>query len=290
MREIHVARSLLFVPATRLDRLDKAFASGTDAGIVDLEDAVAPADKDRARHALVDAWPTLPVEQRSSILIRINAPGTPWYDGDEDALSRLAHKRMGGVMVPKAEEVKVLRRLHGLARSASLVPLIESAEGVRCVEHLADEPGVSRLAFGHLDFQLDLGLESLGDEPELLSFRLAIVAASRRMKLAPPIDGVTLALQDEEKCRADAMRSRRCGFSGKLCIHPSQVSVVNAAMGPSEAQMQWARLVVAAVGNRGDGAFQLDGQMIDAPLLRRARAYLQAPEDLQGVALGRYRS
>jgi citrate lyase subunit beta/citryl-CoA lyase len=274
------ARSFLFLPADRLQRLPKALDSGAHMVILDLEDAVAPAGKPAARDALAQAWPTLPVEQRQRMLIRINACGTPWHEDDAALLRELGRYGLGGAMPPKAESEAALGKLFEQSGGAALLPLIESAEGLHAVDLIARAPGVVRLAFGHLDFQADLGLECGPDETELDSIRLTLVMASRRASLPPPVDGVTASLDDEKRLAADVARSRRLGFAGKLCIHPRQVALVDEALGPTPAQRAWAQEVIDASRREGAGAFRLNGQMIDAPVLSRAQRLLDVDNRL----------
>jgi len=266
------ARSFLFLPADRLERLPTALASGAHAVILDLEDAVADAAIVEARAALLRAVRDLPAGTRTRLLVRINAAGTPRHEEDLLLLRRLTGLRLGAVMLPKCEEAASVGRVARLA-ATPVVPLIESARGLHAVDSIAGAHGVLRLAFGHLDFQLDLGMQCGPDERELDGVRLQIVMASRRAGLPAPIDGVTVALEDDALLAADAQRSRRLGFGAKLCIHPRQVAVVNASFGPDAAQLDWARRVVAAAQGAA-GAFRLDGEMVDAPVLARARAWL----------------
>lgn len=267
-----LARSFLFVPATRPERYAKALASGADAVIIDLEDAVAPADKAAARQMLEQAWPGLPAAQRGRVLVRLNASGTAWHGDDLALLGTLG---VVSVMLPKAESAADLARVGAaMGPACALLPLIESVAGLDAVDALARSPGVARLAFGNLDFQADAGMACGPDEPELTAVRLALVLASRRAALAAPVDGVTAATQDATQLQCDALRSRRGGFGGKLCIHPSQVAGVNAAFTPSPAEMDWARRVLAAFEAAGGGVFSLDGRMVDAPVLRLAQRTL----------------
>jgi citrate lyase subunit beta/citryl-CoA lyase len=268
------ARSFLFVPADRLERLAKALAGEAHAVIVDLEDAVAPADKAGAQQALGAAWQALAPEHRQRTLVRINASGTPWHD-DDVALLRQLGPELGGVVVPKAESVAALQSVFRERGGVALLPLVETAEGLHALDLICRASGVRRLAFGHLDFQADVGMHCSADETELDSVRLALVLASRRAGLAAPVDGVTASLDDEARLAADAARSRRFGFGAKLCIHPRQIAVVNSALGPTAAEREWARGVVEASRSAGAGAFRLNGQMIDAPVLDRARAILR---------------
>ncbi|TWO73360.1 CoA ester lyase [Caenimonas sedimenti] len=267
------ARSFLFVPADRLDRLPKALASGAHAVILDLEDAVATAQKADARRSLLREWPSLTGEQRARMLLRINAAATDAHEDDHALLRQLAPAPPAAVMLPKAETATAIERV---ARSAvaPVVPLIESAQGLHALEILARARGVLRIAFGHLDFQAELGMQCSEDERELDPVRLALVLASRRAGLPAPVDGVTVALDDAARLVADTRRSRRCGFRAKLCIHPGQVAIVNEALGPTAGEREWAQRVLAASRVHGTGAFRLDGTMVDAPVLQRANAIL----------------
>ena len=269
------ARSFLFVPGDRPERLRKALDSGAHAVIADLEDAVAPEDKPAARRALAGAWAALHPAERERLVVRINAPGTPWYEDDMDLLRELAPHPPAGVMLPKAESVAAIERV-GQATRAPVLPLVESAQGLHALDLLARAPGVLRLAFGHLDFQAELGLHCSAEETELDSVRLALVMASLRSGLPAPVDGVTSALDDQPRLVADVARSHRLGFGGKLCIHPRQLGPVNESLGPTPAQRAWAQRVLEAAKVRGTGAFRLDGEMIDAPVLQRARRFLDA--------------
>lgn len=269
------ASALLFVPATRPERIAKALASGAGAVIVDLEDAVAPADKPAARAALRDAVTALPPEQRARLLVRINAAGTPWHGDDVAAVAPCVALGLGGAMVAKAESAGVLHAVaQALGPQALLLPLIESGAGLDALDALAQAPQVARLAFGHLDFQLDLGMACGPDELELLPVRLALVRASRRAGLAAPVDGVTTATTDAERLALDTERSRRMGFGGKLCIHPAQVAPVQAAFAPTPAELDWAQRVLAAATEHAGAAFRLDGRMVDAPVLLLAERML----------------
>ena len=146
------ARSFLFVPAHRPERYARALASGADAVIVDLEDAVAPADKPAARQALVQAVAGLDAAQRGRLLVRINADGTPWHADDLAALRGLVSRGLVAVMVPKAESAAALAEGAAAAGPAcALLPLIESVAGLDAVDALAACPQVLRLAFGHLE-------------------------------------------------------------------------------------------------------------------------------------------
>jgi citrate lyase subunit beta / citryl-CoA lyase len=268
------ARSLLFVPADRPERLPKALASSAHTVIVDLEDAVAPEAKAAAREGLARTWATLATRDRERLAIRINATGTPWHEDDHALLRQLAPLPPGAVMLSKAQTATAIERV---ARSAAapVVPLVESAKGFHALDVIARARGVLRIAFGHLDFQADLGMNCDADERELDAVRLAFVLASRCAGLPSPIDGVTTAIDDSGRLVADLERSRRFGFGAKLCIHPKQAPMVNESLGPTAAQREWAQRVLDAARSHGTGVFRLDGEMVDAPVLQRARNLLE---------------
>jgi citrate lyase subunit beta / citryl-CoA lyase len=272
-----IRRSYLFVPGNRPDRFEKARQSGADAIILDLEDAVQSADKDLAREA-VASWlaPTRPV------YVRINGAGTPWYERD---LEVVGLPGVAGVVLPKAEQPEQVAQVAArLAGEAQVLPLVETALGVWNACALAQAPHVERLAFGSIDFQLDTGIS--GEREELLYARSRLVLTSRVASVLPPVDGVTMALEDLTRLRDDVERARRLGFGGKLCIHPKQVEPINQAFAPTEAEQAWARRILEAVEATEAGAFRLDGEMIDRPVIERARSIL-AHVDARGRTNGR---
>lgn len=256
--------SLLFVPASRPERIAKALDAGADAVIVDLEDAVAPADKDNARAALVAA-----LDPARPVMLRVNAADTAWFPAD---LELLAHPGIAAVVLPKAEHAEDVAVVHRASGGKPVLPLIESALGFEQRLSLAHAEGVQRLAFGHIDFQADMNMRATEDE--LLPFRVALVLASRLADIEPPIDGVTTALDDAELLRIDVLRARRLGFGGKLCIHPRQVVVVNACFTPDADEIAWAQRVIAADAAAGGAAVAVDGKMVDRPVVLRAQAIL----------------
>jgi len=255
-----IARSYLFVPANRPERFVKAHASGADQVILDLEDAVSEGDKDRARHHLSEY-----LNAGGSGLVRINSTQTRWF---EDDLRVCLNPGVQGVVLPKAQSAEQVTLVAvQLPRGVKLLPLIETAAGMTNVNQIAAAPGVERLIFGTVDFRTELGIE--GDDQELLFFRSMLVLASRTAGILAPVDGVTVSISDADELRNASERGRRLGFGAKLCIHPSQVSEVNRAYRPSDAQLAWAERVVEGAKSN-PGAFQLDGEMVDAPVIARA--------------------
>jgi citrate lyase subunit beta/citryl-CoA lyase len=276
LASLALARAFLFVPADRPERHARALATGAGGVIVDLEDAVAPDRKQAAREQLAASFATLAPPQRARLLVRVNAAGTPWHDGDcAQAAALVAQGLVAGVVLPKAERAADLARLaRAIGPQGVLVPLIESAAGLAAADELAAAAQVLRLAFGNLDFQADLGLACGPDEAELMPVRLALLLASRRAELPAPIDGVTADWRDAARLAADTARARRGGFGAKLCIHPDQVAPVQAALGPTAEELAWARRVVEAIRASGGGVVSLDGRMVDAPVVRLAERLL----------------
>ena len=265
-----VIRTALFVPANRPERIPKALAAGADAVIVDLEDAVEHLGKDAARESLCDFLGTHP-EARA--WVRINDASTPWHEADIKACRGRAN--ITGLLLPKAESLAQVR--HVAQSGIAVLPIIETAQGLINVAEVAATPGVARLAFGSLDFALDLGLspDTDGADVVLDQARGQVLLHSRGAGLAQPLDGVFPGIQDSSGLRAAAMRARDMGFGGMLCIHPSQVPVIHEAFLPPLADVAWARDVLRAAKESGAAAFKLDGKMVDAPVIARARRLLE---------------
>lgn len=258
----------LFVPADRPDRFVKAAATGADAVILDLEDGVAVNAKDHARANLSSAFIAKP------ILVRVNGLGTDWHAKDMAAVLSLP---LAGVIVPKAEPGEAMERLAaGALGLAPVIALIETAQGLAGAAVLARIPNVVRLALGSIDLCADLGCAHTREV--LLPLRSALVVASRLAGIAPPIDGVTTAI-DDLAAEEDARHARDLGFGGKLCIHPRQIDGAMRGFRPTEAQITWARKVLAAP----DGASLVAGEMVDAPVKARARALLARAADSASV-------
>ena len=262
MHGIASARSLLFVPGSRPDRFGKARASGADEIVLDLEDAVAPDDKAQAREH-VRQWHAT----EGTGVVRINGPDSQWYEDDVAALA----DRPCAVMLPKAASKEDIAGLmNRLAPGSCVIPLLESAVGVLEARGICAAAGVVRAAFGNADLAGDLGVDP-ADRTALAHARAATVLASAASRVAPPLDGVTIALTDDEVLRADAEHAAALGFTGKLCIHPRQVPIVHEVFSASPEELAWAREVVASAS---DSVTVVDGRMIDKPVIDRARRLL----------------
>ena len=263
------ARTYLFVPGDRPERFDKAFASGADATVLDLEDAVGPDRKDQARAALA-AWLARGDESRlARAVVRVNDAATPWFAAD---VAMLAATGTRLVMLPKTESPAQIASLRAVVPQAAVLALIESARGIAAVAGIAGAPGLNRLVFGTLDFALDLDIAPL---PAGLAHAASCIAiASRAASLPSPVAGVTPELDDEARLLADLEWARSLGFGAKLCIHPKQVAPIHAALRPTAAEVAWAQRVLEVTATADGAAVKVDGRMVDKPVLLRARAVL----------------
>jgi citrate lyase beta subunit len=277
-------RSLLFVPGSEPRRFARAREAGADTILFDLEDAVAPDEKARARAHVATALHAGGFGATEAA-VRVNAPATPYFADDVEAVVTAGARTL---MVPKADGVETLARvaatLEALERRLGLpaeeririLALVETAAGVVCAPTL----GVARveaLCFGHADFARDMGLEEADAAAGVvLHARTAVAIAARAARVAA-IDTVMLAVRDDDAFRADVALGMRLGFEGKLCIHPRQVAIANQLQTPTPARIARARRVVEAWDRaraEGRGVFTLDGMMVDAPVVAAERRVL----------------
>ena len=271
-------RSLLFVPGDRPDRMAKAMGSGADALILDLEDAVAPDAKPRARDA-VARFLTEPRDGAVALFVRINPVDGPLAADD---LAAVLPARPDGIVLPKADG---LVRLHALAaRGVNHIPILPIAtETPTALFRLGDYAGSSLplagLTWGAEDLPAAIGAATAREAdggytpPYQLARSLTLFAAHAAGVSA--IETVYPDFRDLEGLAAYAARGRRDGFTGMMAIHPSQVPVINAAFTPSADELARARAIVDLfAANPGAGALQLDGRMVDAPHLKAAQALL----------------
>ncbi|BDX21201.1 CoA ester lyase [Polynucleobacter sp. TUM22923] len=268
---IGLSSSFLFVPGTRPDRFVKALDSSAEVVIIDLEDAVAQEDKESARAAIRAAWSTFTAKQKNRLVIRCNAPGSAFYAADLILAESLD---VTCLLIPKCESLDQVNGAAQILPNTAIIPMIETALGLHHLNEIANSEQVLRLALGNLDLQADLGMVCDAQETELQTARFQLVLASRLAQISPPIDGVTPSTDDIDRITDDADRAKRMGFGGKLCIHPKQVPIVALAFMPSASELAWAQRVVAADKASKGGAVQLDGRMIDRPVVLLAQRTL----------------
>lgn len=264
-----IVRSALFVPASRPERIPKALASGADVVIVDLEDAVQENLKEQAR---ADLKAYIVANPNAHFFVRVNAAGHPGHAADLALCQQ--HAGIVGVLLPKAESAAQVNEAVHCGKP--IWPIIESAKGLVELEAIAHAEGVERLSFGALDLGLDLGLASGTPAAERIldQARYKILLHSRMAKLAPPLDSVFPDIHNSDGLYRFAAQAADMGFDGMFCIHPRQVAVVHEALLPEAGELTWAQRVLDAEAS-GEGVFVIDGQMIDAPVIGRARRLLQ---------------
>jgi citrate lyase subunit beta/citryl-CoA lyase len=267
------ARSVLFAPGNERRKLEKALECGADAVVADLEDAVPPDEKAVARRLTAELLAT--ASTPSAVAVRVNGTDTPLW---EDDLRALADVELGALVLPKATPESVAR----LGRAGPpLLAVVETAQGLRRAYDVASEPRVAALALGAVDLGVELRLEARADGQEVLLARSLLVLDSAAAGLRAPFDLVHLALQDLESLEAECLLARSLGFRGKLCIHPAQVEVVNRVFSPTRDELERARRVVDAYDRGvagGAGVVRLDGEMVDLPVVERARQVLAEAE------------
>lgn len=270
-------RSKLFVPGSRPELFTKALASAADGISFDLEDAVAPSAKADARKSLSEFLGHLPHTDKV-IVVRINGQDSPHYQADLDALSSTA---LHIVNLPKVEHPDQVRelaeRLQHWARPVKILANIESPKGLRLAAEIASaHPMLMGLQLGFADLFEPLGIERY--EPAMVQqVQLAVRLAAGEAGIEA-FDAAYAAIGNADGFRAEAEQARRLGFTGKSCIHPSQIAVANQAFVPDAAQIDRAQRVLAAAEQaerQGVGAYQVDGQMIDAPFVLRARVIVE---------------
>lgn len=257
-------RSVLFVPATNARALEKARDLDCDAVVIDLEDAVGPADKEAARRAAVTALPAF----GGRAAVRINGAETPWGAAD---LQALAGSQAMALVLPKTGSPADVRWAAG--RGLAVWAMIETLSGVADIAEIAAEPGLAALILGQNDLAAEMGAKPGPDRAPLhLAMSLIVTHARRRGLIA--LDGVYNAFQDAQGFEAECRQGRAFGFHGKTLIHPSQIQPAHAAFSPDAAEIAWAEAVVSAYAQPGAedaGVLRIDGRMVERLHLEQAR-------------------
>lgn len=284
-------RSLLYTPGHRASMVDRVLGGRLpampDVVLLDLEDSVPASEKESARRIVGEAL----LRPAPPDLLRFTRVGRSVSDDIEADLAAVVRAGLDGILLPKvahAEEIVAVdemllarERAAGLAeRSTAVFASIESAAGLLEAPRIARGPRVAGLVFGSEDFAADLGLATRreGEAAELLYARSAVVVAAVAAGV-PAFDGIWADFRDATGLRADALRGRRLGFTGRQCIHPDQIAVVHEVFSPTAEELEHARRVVAAYEDgvsRGLGAVALDGEMLDPPVVARARRALSS--------------
>ena len=261
------ATTFLFVPGNRPERFQKAVGSGADAVIIDLEDAVPSGDHGAALDNVVSALSG----NELRALVRVRPTSDPLHSVELDALLGSVLPGLRGLVVAKAVDATALgETAERLGPDRAMIPLVESAAGVFHAAGIAAVMGTTRLAFGAVDYSLDIGARP--DATALDFARSTIVVASRVALIAPPIDSPPLSITDLATVRLGALHARGLGFAGGLAIHPAQLAALRAGFASTADEVAWAHAVLAAEGDAG--ASQMNGQLVDRPVFARAHAIL----------------
>ncbi len=286
-------RTWMFVPGHSERFINKAMGLNCDLMMLDIEDGVPPGEKPKAREMIADAL-GMPKEAGSPTrFVRINGIGSDRMDEDLDAV---VVPGLEGLVLPKVQTADEVRRVAGVLDatepkvgiergSVGLHVAIESPRGMFNALAIAEaSPRVVGLMFGAEDYGWELGLPAVreGEAAELLHARSAIVMAARAAHVQV-VDGVWPKLQDTDGLMRDITQSRRLGFSGKSLFHPSQIDAINAAFSPSPEEIDYCQRVTAAFDEaqaKGEGSIAFGGQLIDLPIVERARSTLRLAEEL----------
>lgn len=283
---MRIYRSFLFAPGNRPRFVEKVAHCGADAVILDLEDAVPIAEKETTRHAVREALATI---SNCPVYVRINplvaATSFSQAIGEAD-LEAIVGGDLAGVILPKTESASdaqqaeaILNRLEGERHltpgGIDLIPIIETARGVHHAFDIARAgTRIQRLAFGAGDFTRDIGVRWSRREVESQYARSALVIASRAAGIDAPLDSVWIDMRDSRGLVRSSHMAKQLGFQGKMAIHPTQVEPINAAFSPTSDELAYAKRVVAAfeaAEAAGQASVQLDGQMIDYPIVEAAQ-------------------
>lgn len=281
-------RSLLFVPADKEKMLLKINQLTADIIIVDLEDAVAPDHKQISRSNIQNNIYHL----KKPVFIRVNDMKTSAFQEDMKLIKEISNANFfEGVMLPKSSSEMDIQMLtqhlengekqNNSSRKLSIIPLIESALGVKKSYEIAtSNHRILRLAFGGVDFTNDIGAEVTTQESELWYARSEIVVSSRCANIGKPIDTVYTNFKDSDGFHTNCLFAKSLGFAGKLLIHPSQIGIANKSFAPTEEQINFSKRLVSE-SLKTDGSFQLDGKMIDKPVIKKAQRILHEYELIQ---------
>jgi citrate lyase subunit beta/citryl-CoA lyase len=288
----HAHRTYLFTPGNHERRVEKALSLDADVVILDLEDAVAVAEKISARDDVQEA---LARPRTGAAFVRVNAYDTPYCYGD---ICAVIGPNLDGIMLPKIESVADLKSVdwlisnleqqHGLEPgSIDLLPIVETAKGAACVRDLACAgTRVRRFAFGAGDYTRDLAMEWSMSEAELVPIRSEIVLASRLGELEPPIDTVFIHIKEHAAFQASCEHVQGLGFQGKLCIHPDQIDAANNVFTPTLETVAWAETIVAAFEKAeqdGIASIQVDGYFVDYPIVEKAQRIVDLASTLRAL-------
>ena len=265
-------KTWLFVPATRIDRVEKAFASGTDAVIVDLEDAVATTDKVQARKDLQVYYNS---QAYQPIWVRINKAGSEEFFKDVVLCQKMPN--LAGVLLAKAEQASDIENAHNMT-GLPVIALIETALGLYQIDSMAKSAGLLAFSYGFLDLCNDLQVHVGTAAADVIAnqIRYQLLLTSKVHQLLAPIDTVYTDFNDGKGLGQRVQLWSQMGMSGMLCIHPKQVATVKQSLQQTDADIEFARRVIEEYERSGQAVFKIAGQMVDAPVIERCRQLLSS--------------
>ena len=290
---MELLRSWMFVPGHRQKMIDKALGLDADAIMLDIEDGVAPNEKDTARKNIADSLGREKAPRTPARFVRINAIGHTRMDADLEAVVRSG---LEGLVCPKVDTVDEVRTIDAILNqkeqlnrlekgSVKLLIAIESPRGLLNAAAIAAAcPRIIGIMFGAEDFGREIGLPAVreGEARDLIYARSSIVIAAASAHVQA-IDGVWVDLNDTAGLLAFAKQSRQLGFSGMSCIHPAQVQAINNTFSPTAEEIDYCQRVLRAfeeANARGDGTIAFGGQLIDRPIVERARRTVEMAKSL----------
>ena len=271
-------KTWLFVPATRIDRIAKAFASGADAVIVDLEDAVAQVDKAQARAALKDYYDAQhEAKSYRPIWLRINKADSAEFAKDLALCQQLP--RLAGVVLAKAEQAADIEKVYQETR-LPVIAVIENAIGLYRANEMAKASGLLAFSYGFLDLCNDLQVQVGTASADIIAnqIRYQLILTSKVHQLLAPIDSVYADFNDSKGLHKRVQLWSQMGMSGMLCIHPKQVDIVKQALQPTDSELEFAQRVIEEYERSGQAVFKVEGNMVDAPVIERSYQLLSLAE------------
>ena len=270
-------RSVLFAPGNQPDVISKLPRTNPVAAVIDLEDSTPASHKAESRQIAFEA--TEAITKSCPLLIRINGIDTEWF---EDDVAEVLSPSLLGVLVPKLASSEDVERAVSALDSAGLTDLsimagVETVQGVMNAIEVTKHPRIKWCYFGAEDYVADLGGVRRSDNLEVLVARSQVAQAARITGISA-LDMVVTDFRDSERFKREAGEARSLGYAGKLCIHPDQVGLANELFRPSDKEIEWANRIVSEYSkalSEGKAAIQVDGEMVDEPVFRRAKALLE---------------
>ena len=285
---MQLLRSLIFVPGNRPNMLERARTFSADIIMVDLEDSVPPSEKAHARDLAHDWVPTL-ADEGQKVVVRVNSLDTGLT---REELAAVVGPGLCGISLGKVEspwDIKEAERMLaplearvGLKPgSVGIIPWIENARAVVKAHQIASSsPRIIAIAFGAEDYTNDMGVQRTDLGEEVYFPRATVAVAARAAKVAS-LDSPFVAFRDPEGLKKDAGLARQLGYTGKFAIHPSQLDIINETFSPLPEDVEYAHQVVEAwnqAESAGRGSLDLNGRMVDVPVVKRAQNLLALAE------------